>query len=117
MANFPTVFGGAVTLYPLTVTNRRPVAVIQFADLSEQRWKRCAGTKAFRLRFSQINWSEANQILTFFDSVKGGFDSTWSITINGTTYNNMVFDGDTYELKETERGIYTIELACHQIKP
>ena len=116
MANFPTPFNGSAALYPITAINRRPVGIIQFSDLSEQRWKRCGPTKAFILRFTQITWAEANTILTFFDSMKGGFDSTWSITLGGTTYNYMVFDSDVYDLQETERGIYRLELSCRQVR-
>lgn len=117
MASFPTPFDGIVTLYPLTEIDRRPTAILQFSDFSEQRWRRCSGLARFLLTLERITYSEASAIKTFFDSVKGGFDNTWDIAIGGTTFHNMAFETDIFELRESERGIYSLRLPCRQTAP
>jgi len=115
MASFPTPFAGSVALYPVTTVSRRPVAILQFSDFTEQRWKRCVPLARFRLDLQQITYTELSAIRTFFDSVKGGFDSTWDITLNGVTYTNMTFETDTLESREIDQGIYSLTLPCRQI--
>ena len=115
MASFPTPFAGKVALYPVTIASRRPVAILQFSDFTEQRWKRCSPLARFRIDLQQINYTELSALRTFFDSVKGGFDSTWDITLGGVTYDNMTFETDVFEARETEPGIYALSLPCRQI--
>lgn len=114
MASFPTPFGGVVTLYPLTEMDRRPTKILQFSDFSEQRWRQCSGMARFVLQMDRITYAEASAVKTFFDSAKGGFDNTWDIAIGGVTYDNMAFETDVFELKESERGIYSLRLPCRQ---
>jgi len=47
--------------------------------------------------------------------VKGRFDSTWSLTISGTTYNNMILDSDDLAVTEQKPNLFTLQVKCRQV--
>ena len=100
MASFPTLSSGAVALYPLKHVARYPVRVIEFNDDSTQRWKQGAALNEFELVFADLSATDRDTLQTFFDSVKGAYDSTWDITIGGTLYDNMAFEDDAPQWHE-----------------
>ena len=55
-------------------------------------------------------------IEAFFESVKGGFDSTWDINIGGTTYDHMVFETDVLADREADAELHTLTLPCRQVR-
>lgn len=115
MASFPALYSGIVSLYPLSHTRRQPVTVLQFSDFSEQRWKRSAPLSAFTLTVENLSATDKATVVSFFESTKGGFDSTWDITVSGATYSYMVFDADALTCTENEDG-WTITAPCHQTR-
>jgi hypothetical protein len=91
MANFPQLFAGSAALYPVTIGEREPVTVLQFDDRTEQRFRESATLYRFVLALNELTTSEVDAILAFYASTKGGFDTTWSLTLGGKTYNNLAF--------------------------
>jgi hypothetical protein len=47
--------------------------------------------------------------------VKGRFDATWSLAIDGTTYNNMILDSDDLVAAEQKPNLYTLQVKCRQV--
>lgn len=116
MASFPALFSGVVALYPLVATARFPATVLQFTDYKEQRFVRAAGLRRFLIELSGIRKADKDSLQTFFDTVKGGFDHTWDITVSGDLYENMVFETDSFSCRETGPEHWTLSLPCRQVR-
>lgn len=116
MANFPTPFNGAAALYPATIARRFPVAVLKFTDGTEQRYRQSAAVDRLVLDLSQITKAEKDSIVDFFETCKGSFDATWSITLDGSTYPYMAFAGDELKPVETENGIWSLSIPIVQTR-
>lgn len=117
MAAFPTIRSGAAALYPVTRSREYVTRVVQFADDSEQRWRVRPALARFTLEFTDINGYDLSEILAFWRSTKGRFDTTWQITIDGQTYQNMAFDSDDFSFIENRPNRYTVRLSCIQTRP
>ena len=116
MASFPALFSGVVTLYPVTQGERRPVGILQFSDFTEQRFRKSAPLARFVLTLEDLKEADRITIETFFDSVRGGFDSTWDITLDGATYSHMAFETDTMEQKQVAGNLWSVSLPCRQVR-
>lgn len=117
MSSFPAIYSGSVALYPLTETYRRPVTVLQYNNATEQRWRTGKALRAFSLDFTDVSKTDMLTIRSFFDTMKGGFDHTWDISIGGTVYSNMTFENDEMAAQERPGGAYSFSLPCRQVKP
>ena len=113
---FPTPFNGVSALYPLTAAKRFPVAVLKFTDGTEQRFRQCAGVSAFTLELNQITKTEKDAIFTFFNTCKGTFDATWSITLGSDTYSYMAFADDAIKPTENESGKWSLNIQLVQTR-
>ena len=113
---FPTPFAGSSALYPVSRTHVRPVRVLEYSNLTEQRWKETFATQRFVLDLRSIRRSDMLAIRTHFDTSKGPFDHTWSITLGGITYANMMYVATPLEHRENE-GAYDMQIAIKQVKP
>ena len=116
MASFPALFHGSVALYPLTAAVRQTVGIHQFTDFTEQRFVEMPPLRRFVLVLEDISASDRDAIEAFFESVKGGFDSTWDITIGGTTHEHMVFETDVLADREADAELHTLTLPCRQVR-
>jgi hypothetical protein len=116
MAAFPAPFAGATALYPLIQEKRFPVAVLQFTDFTEQRYRQSAGLAAFTLECYGIDVSAKEDIVEFFEDSKGSFDATWSITIGATTYNYMAFLEDAITAVELQDGMWAVSAKIVQTR-
>ncbi len=115
MASFPNLSWGSVALYPLTETTRMATAVLTFSDFTEKRWRRGPKLKAFVMALEAIGLADVGTIRAFFDGRKGGFDSTWDITIGTDNYQNMTFINDTLEFVERD-GAYFGNIQIRQVR-
>lgn len=115
MASFPTLYSSTIALYPVTRTAHRGVQVLEFTNFTEQRWKNGAPLEAFTLQFSDMPLADMLTLRAFFDARKGGFDSTWDLTLGGVTYSNMVFESDSFDSVERFGG-YSVTLTAKQVK-
>jgi hypothetical protein len=114
MASFPTLKSGKVNMYPTTRAKEHGTRVVTFCDDSEQRWKGRAGLATFVLEFTDIDGYDLSTLSDFFRTVKAKFDTTWDLTLDGTTYQHMMFDADEFTFVESKPNRYSIRLACKQ---
>lgn len=116
MASFPALRSGQVTMYGATRERVYSTKVVRFVNDTEQRWAETAGLARFILTFTHIDgWDLAN-VLEFFRSNKGRFDSTWDITLAGVTYSYMAFDQDEFVWSETKPNRFSATLRLVQVR-
>lgn len=118
MPSFPALRRGGVTHYGATTEKRLVARVVPFEDDSEQRWKVVPSVPKFActLVLTNLDGYDLANVLEFWRSMKGRFDSTWDITINGTTYTNMTFDEDEFTYVESRPEQFSVTLKCVQTK-
>lgn len=116
MASFPTLRSGRVTMYGAERETRFRTTVVQFVGDQEQRWRSQAPLTAWTLRLIDIDGYDLANVLAFWRSMKGKFDSTWDITVAGVLYSNMAFDQDEFSAVEAKPERYTVELRCLQTR-
>lgn len=114
MANFPTLSSGQVAKHPATRIRSASTKVLSFADDTEQRWKQRAPLARFTLTYRRLKQADMITLRNFFDSMKGEYDSTFSITLDGTTYNNCAFDQDEFTYVEKSEKLYDVTLKIRQ---
>lgn len=117
MANFPALKTGVVGMYPATLGLTFKTDVVQFVNDTEQRWATWQGVSEFELVFTDIDGYDLSLLVEFFNSVKGQFDATWTLPINGQTYNNCSFLQDDFTYTEAKPERYSVTLKCRQEKP
>lgn len=111
---FPTPFSGVAALYPVSIAKRYPVRVLQFDDGTEQRFRQSAAVQRLVLTLDGITGDEKDEIVDFFNTSKGSFDATWSITLGGNTYSYMAFDSDSLEAVEREENSWSMTIRLVQ---
>jgi hypothetical protein len=117
MADFPALRSGVVGMYPATLGKIYKTEVVQFVNDSEQRWATWPGFGDFELVFTDINGYDLSLLLDFFRSMKGQFDDSWRLIINGQTYTNCCFLQDDFTYTESKPERYSITLKCRQTRP
>jgi hypothetical protein len=116
MASFPTLFAGSAALYPVTNAQRYPVTVLQFTDRTEQRWAESAPVRRFVLQLDGMTAAERTSIVSFYETMKGGFDSTWDLTLAGTLYSYLCFADEPLVAVEGVDRTWSITLAIQQVR-
>jgi hypothetical protein len=113
---FPTPFGGVVALAPLTAIDRRPTQVLQFDDGSEQRFRQSAGLTHFQLDLSEISTDEKQEVFDFFETCKGSFDSTWTITVDAVDHEHIAFAEDRISATQGTDGTWSLTVKLVQTR-
>jgi hypothetical protein len=113
---FPTPFGGVSALYPVTIGTRYPVKVLQFDDGTEQRFRESAGVVRLTLSLEGMTKTEKDAVVTFFNTSKGSFDATWSITLGASTYSYMAFASDIIDPVEQQNGMWSVTVQLVQTR-
>lgn len=116
MAYFPTLSSGQVAQYPATRINGSATRVIAFADDSEQRYRVRAPLASFVLAFTRLSAADLATLRTFFDSMKGRFDSTFSLTFDGEDYDYMTLEQDAFAYSERGEGRFDVTLSMRQTR-
>jgi len=116
MASFPTLQSGKVTMLPAVREKRHGTEVVRFVNDTEQRWKRHVALSSFELRFRDIDGYDLGNILDFYRSMKGRFDSTWDLTLAAVTYQYMVFDQDELAWTEAKPDRFSLTVRCKQVR-
>lgn len=114
MASYPTLRCGSTVLNPLVRTTRVPTTILKFEGGQEQRFRKAAPLEAFKLSHTGITKTEVANIRTFYEACKGPFDQTWDISIGGTTYSNMYFEGEPLRVEEQSNGKYSVSISIGQ---
>lgn len=116
MSTFPTPFAGVSALYPVTQAKRFPVAILKWDNLTETRYRQSAGISSFVLELAQVTKAEKDLIVDFFETCKGSFDATWSITLGADTYDHMAFAEDKLTATESTNGLWSMSVAIRQTR-
>ncbi len=110
-------------MYPLTRQRTFAATVQQFEGDMETRWVAQLPVTRFVLTFTDVPTADMNTLYTFWTGEGGASTSTFSFTLpsNGGssfafTYNNLVFDGDTFSKTMTKPNRWTIQLAVRQLR-
>ena len=114
MSQFPTLTTGVVTMTPATIGTGFGTRVMRFCNDAEQRWATRGQHGVFVLTLNNISGFDLSNVVDFFRSVKGRFDATWTLTINSTTYSNMVLDSDDLVVLEQKPNYFTLQVKCRQ---
>jgi hypothetical protein len=114
MGNFPNTVN---LRFPLGRTVKVASKVVEFLDGSEQRYRNGPVLNAFSLAFANIPLADVSAIQSWFLSVKGAYDSTWSLAANGETFTGMCLESDELVVTETEPTRYGLSLSMRQKAP
>jgi hypothetical protein len=90
--------------------------VMRFCNDAEQRWTSRGQFGVFVLTFTNISGFDLSNIRDFFRTAKGRFDATWSLTIDGTTYSNMILDSDDLVVTEQRPNRFNLQVKCRQVQ-
>ncbi len=116
MATFPSVRSGLATaLYPFSRRIAFETGKQFFCNATEQSWKTRAPLFEFDWTLNALPAADVNTLLTFHNNRNGMLASDWSLTINGTTWNNLAMQADSFAHEVADLGdIHTVILKAVQ---
>jgi hypothetical protein len=68
----------------------------------EQRWMLSTGVESWSLPYPRLPISQRDTLLSVFETSKGSYDQTLSLSFNGTNYTGLYFDSDTLDFTESD---------------
>lgn len=95
-AAFPLLSSGYLCHYPVIRRRTFKTTTISFGDGSEQRWASRRALADFSLAFLNASRADMVRLRDFFVSMKGAYDHSWSLTVDGITYPNCAFEDDRF---------------------
>ncbi len=118
---FPALAGGFTAKYPLRRTHKHRSTVFVHGDFSEQRFAKGVPLEEFDLRFTMIPTLDKENVRAFFSSVRGQFDTTWSVHIQdidgiAIVYDHLQFMDSTFTATETDEGFWSFTLRVRQTR-
>lgn len=114
--SFPTLASGVLARYPFSRSVAFDTEVVRFLNDHEQRWANHRALNGFDLQYDLLKAADLATLRTFFETQKGQLDSTWSITFDGTTYDNMAFTHDDFAATESSPKRWSVRLRCVQVE-
>lgn len=114
--SFPNLTAGTVAKYPVIRSSGFLTGITKFCSDKEQRWVKRASLTSLVLTYERINPTDLATIFTFFNTQKGAFDKTWSITFDGISYSYMVFVHDDFSPVESSPGLWNLTLRARQVR-
>jgi hypothetical protein len=90
--------------------------VMRFCNDAEQRWVSRGQFGVFVLTLTNISGFDLSIVRDFFRAVKGRFDATWSLTVNGTTHSNLTLDSDDLVVTEQRPNLFNLQVKCRQVQ-
>ena len=116
MADFPVLKSGFLSKYPLTDETCFPTRVLQFIDDSEQRFPVGRMYRRFSLSYHEIDGYDLGILRSFWESMKGQYDSTWRLFWNGTWIESCRFESDDFVYVEGPKpGRFHVNLRVRQM--
>jgi hypothetical protein len=103
-------------MYGTEQAKRFETHVLTFENGSEQRWLSTRELWRGVLVFSSVSGYDLATVQGFFRSMKGQFDRTWDITIEGNTWSYLTFESDSFPQIENKQGRFSFQLACRQVR-
>jgi hypothetical protein len=114
--------GNAIAMYPAVFGHSFITRVNQFLDDSEQRWTVRGELLGLTLKYHGVCGYDFSLIRDFFAARLGGYVdpnlvNTFSITIDGVTYDWCCFESDAIEDVVERSETYSFELRIKQLAP
>lgn len=107
---FPTLSAGGSVFYPLTMRVSTLTRVLESPSGARQRFAVRAPMVEVQTTLPKLTAADVAAVDAFFDSQKGAFDSTWTLTFAGRTFTAMRFAGDEIRWTEDLPGRYSATL-------
>ena len=111
MSNYPT--SNPAWGSPVVRTLKFQTGIGQGVNGTEQRWMLTTGVESWSLPYPHLSAAQRDTLLSLFESSKGAYDQTISLTFGGTVYAGLYFDGDALEFTETDPNVFagTVKLS------
>ena len=104
MAAYPaTLPSGATWRVPFTRTLEFRTKIGRGLDSTEQRWAETCGRERWTLTYRDLVVTDRDAIFASFETAKGDFDQTLSLTWGGTTYSNVYFQDGKLDAQESDK--------------
>lgn len=113
---FPTLSSGCSVLSTFTRAAIAPVRVVQFGDDSEQRWATFSPLGGWTLDLTDIGAADLTALRDFQDLQKGGFDTTWTFSLDSINYTGCTFEVDEITWTETTPNLFSARVAFRQTR-
>jgi hypothetical protein len=108
---------GRSAMYPLTRNNNQKTTVQSFGGDVEVRWVCQLPVQDFQLVYTAIDGYSVSVLRDFWVSQNGASTSTFSFTLNGVTYNNLLFVNDTFtQTMDSKPNRYTVSMVFRQTR-
>jgi hypothetical protein len=106
MASFPQLGRSAVAQYPSSRALESSIAVLQYADGTEQRFRtRAKPTRRWSIRLSDVTPEELFAIEAFFLEQQGQYGSfSFTDPWDGTEYPDCSFESDEFSAESFAEG-------------
>ena len=108
--SFPTLSAGGSVFYPLTMRVSTLTRVHESPSGARQRHVVRPAMVEFALTLPRLTAADVALVDAFFDSQKGAFDATWTLTFNSRTFTGMRFAADEIRWTEEIPGRYSTTL-------
>lgn len=108
MPQFPILTTDVVTITPATQRNGFATRVMRICNDTEQRRASRRQFGVFVLTLTNISSFDLLDIRDCSRTLKGRFDATWGITINGAMYSNMTLDSDDLVVTERKPNLFNL---------
>ena len=116
MTDFPTLSTGTTAFLPVAESVRYRTHVTRFLNDTEQRWRKQAALRRFRLTWTNLNRTDKNLIQAWFATTKGSFDATWTFPIGGVDWDYMAFEQDSLTITEHKPNYFTVSATFAQVR-
>jgi hypothetical protein len=100
MPTYPTTNPAWAT--PIVVSLEFDTQIVTGKDGTEQRWARHPGKQSWVLPYGMMTLAQRDILLTLFETCKGAYDQTLSLTFGGTTFAGVYFDADALSFTESK---------------
>jgi hypothetical protein len=99
MPSYPTDPAWAT---PIVVSLEFQTTIATGKNGTEQRWALHPGKQSWVLPYGMLTLAQRDTLLSFFETCKGAYDQTISLTINGATFTGCYLDGDAMSFTESK---------------
>lgn len=105
-------------MYPLTRTPTYSTKIQQFMGDAEVAYVAQLPVVKFTLVYTQIDADSKATIQSFFNSQGGASTSSFSLVVDGITYNNLIFDTDVLEFVQDQvPNHWSVNIPLRQTRP
>src|SRR5436190_57492 len=101
---------------PVTRTLTFNTSIFTGDDGTEQRSMIHAGRASWLLSYNRLTLAQRDVLMAAFQTAKGSFDQTLTLSFLGTTYTGVYFDSDELSFVENEPTVYSGSVKLCQVQ-